>query len=783
MVFRHFKSVIWVSTTLVLVACVSPAASQANAEDRQQMLTLDNGILSVHYNTQTQTFTARRGDRLFITAGRLTAPDGAAAPQARTLATRDAVGQGRSIEVTWPDGHQTLLTLYNAVPLVCVKGSFRNAADQPHTLAEIAPVAATVDAGAALSDLRGFGPEGPFNLGPRTCFCFAAAVNPTTRAGVVCGWLTHHRASGVVMLAGENDALKLGARAEYGRLLVPPGATVVGETFAIGFFDDALEGFESYGDACGKANQVKLPTRAPCGYCTWYHSGALNQTRTAELAEFCGRHLKPFGFEFIQIDDGWQVGSRDFTTHRPNGPYPDGMQPTAQKINAQGLTAGIWYIPFGWDPERPALRDHADWFVKRPDGSIYSVRWAGSCLDMTHPEAREFLRGVVARMSREWGYKYMKIDGLWSGMAVKILYPSPAYRPDEIGQAVLHDPTHSQVEAYRSGLKLVREAAGHDVFLLGCNIAQNARTLGASFGLVDGMRIGHDIGANWGSIRGCAQPLARFYFLHNKVWFNDPDCLMLRSPLTLDQARAWGSLLAVSGQMNVVSEWLPGLPPEKLDVVKRTMPNHGGLGRPLDLFENNPPRFWHLPAKLGGERFDVVALVNWDEKNPLEIELDPTRLGLPAGPGVRYVGFDYWEGEFVGPFAGKRTFTLRPSSCRVIALSKLLERPQLVGTSRHVTQGVVDVVQVDWDEETHTLSGRSRVVGQDPYELRIAMPTSGGRGLVLARAGVSEADAQAGVHTQVAQTGAHLRVTIQSAASREVAWQLRFDQAPLKVNH
>ena len=82
-------------------------------------------------------------------------------------------------------------------------------------------------------------------------------------------------------------------------------------------------------------------------------------------------------------------------------------------------------------------------------------------------------------------------------MATEILYPSLTYRPDKLGEAVLHDPSKTQIEAYRSGLRLVREAAGDDVFILGCNIAQNARTLGASFGLVDGMRIGHDIGASW----------------------------------------------------------------------------------------------------------------------------------------------------------------------------------------------------------------------------------------------------------------------------------------------
>src|SRR5262249_3043725 len=158
------------------------------------------------------------------------------------------------------------------------------------------------------------------------------------------------------------------------------------------------------------------------------------------------------------------------------------------EIRRLGLTPGIWLIPFGWDPQRLLFQDHQDWFVHHADGSLYAVHWAGTCLDMTHPGARELLRETVSRMTREWGYRYLKIDGLWPGMGTDILLPEPAYRDDRLGDAVFHDPAKTNLEAYREGLELVREAAGADVYILGCNIAQNMRTLGASMGRVDGMR-------------------------------------------------------------------------------------------------------------------------------------------------------------------------------------------------------------------------------------------------------------------------------------------------------
>ena len=136
---------------------------------------------------------------------------------------RDSLGADQAIEPTWPDGRIRRLALYGSLPFVCVQGSIRNPGGEPVTLDQITPLVARVDAGAAAGDLRGFGPEGLYDLGTKTNFCFAAAADPQTRAGVVCGWLRHYRGSGVVTVAGDGDSVVFEGRSEYGRLLVPPG--------------------------------------------------------------------------------------------------------------------------------------------------------------------------------------------------------------------------------------------------------------------------------------------------------------------------------------------------------------------------------------------------------------------------------------------------------------------------------------------------------------------------------------------------------------------------------
>jgi len=713
------------------------------------------------YCPDTCTLCGGSTDKDVLARARLGEPAG----RARLVRVRDALGSGKGIEVVSGSGSITRAVVYRGCPFVVVTTSVRNETSGPMTVGELSALAAELEMGSPRRALRVLGCDGPHRAsGQRASYAFMAVAERSTRAGMVCGWLTHERASGIVRLDARAARPRLEAVSEYGRLVVEPGESVVGESFALGWFDDALDGLEAYADAVAKANGIRLPRRVPSGYCTWYHARASEEKRTAELARFCARELRDYGLDFVQVDHGWQTSDRDYTSHNPQGPYSRGMGATAAAIARHGLRAGLWLIPFGWDPQAPALAAHPKWFVRRKDGSVYAVYWAGSCLDMTHPGARRFLRGVVTRMTKEWGYRYLKIDGLWSGMATKILYPSPRYRRDGLGGAVLHDRGKTQVEAYRDGLRLVRQAAGKGTFILGCTIAQNMRTMGASLGLVDGMRIGPDVGASWAGVLRCARPAAHLYFWHGRTWFNDPDCLMLREPLTLDQARAWGSLIALSGQMNVVSEWLPGLPAERLDVLKRTLPNAGLRGRPLDLLERPMPRVWHARVGEGEAEQHLVGLFNWDARRHARVRLELARLGL--SPGEQVVGFDFWEDGFVAPFAGSLAVRLRPSSCRVLSLRVVRERPQVVSTSRHVAQGVVDLERVRWDGRRRVLRGVSRVVGGEGTELRLYAD-----GWV-----VSSVRAAEGVMAEHEQEGACVRVRLSSASTRTVGWQVAFTE-------
>jgi hypothetical protein len=52
---------------------------------------------------------------------------------------------------------------------------------------------------------------------------------------------------------------------------------------------------------------------------------------------------------------------------------------------------------------------------------------------------------------------------------------------------------------------------------------------------------------------------------------------------------------------------------------------------------------------------------------------------------------------------------------------KVQPNPQFISTNRHVMQGYIDlVVKPKWSEEKKSLSGLSKVIENDPYELVFA---------------------------------------------------------------
>jgi hypothetical protein len=191
------------------------------------------------------------------------------------------------------------------------------------------------------------------------------------------------------------------------------------------------------------------------------------------------------------------------------------------------------------------------------------------------------------------------------------------------------------------------------------------------------------------------------------------------------------------------------------------MPSHGAVARPLDLFEHDPPRLWLVPRR------DVIGAFNWDRQEQT-IECSLKALGLDEG--VEYVAFDYWANEVAEPIEERLRLTIPGRSCRMLAVKARSDRPQLVSTSRHVTQGMIDVTAETWELASRTLRGTSRVVGGDTYELRIVVPDAGWKAK-----SITLDDNGSGVFSDFQQVGALVRATLRLREDEEVDWAVEFE--------
>lgn len=693
------------------------------------------------------------------------------------------LGAGRVAQARSSNGESVKVILTEDVPFILLQSEMAADPEEDRSIHHIKPFRIGLEMSAAPTAVKALGTAGLTapDAHPGS-YAFLAVASPETRAGIVSGWISHNRGCGVVFSDVQEGTVQIRPQIDYGRLRIARGNKEPSELFAVGPFQDARLGLEAYADTVATLYDIHLRP-VPTGYCTWYsnpHGGASDETHLAELAKVAADKLKPYGFDFVQIDDKWQEGERRngpakvFGTHKPTGPYPSGMKAAADNITAQGLTAGIWFMPFAGDHDDPFFADHQDWFVRHADGTPYWARWGGTSLDMTYPPARDYVRSVVHRLAYDWGYRYFKMDGLWVGSATKLTYVNNGYVEDDIGDALFHDPDKTNIEAYRDGLKLVREAAGGDVFFLGCCIPQNMRSFGAAFGMVDAMRIGPDNGTSWEAL--CRGPWhgTNRYFLHGRVWYNDPDPVYVRPSVPIDHARLICSWVTLSGQLNVCSEWLPGLPDDRMDLLRRTMPNHGLHPRPVDLFSSDLARIWVLTDIRRNVRRDIVGLFNWKDNETQAIDVSTEFLGLPQAN--RYVGFDYWADRFVPPFAERLQCTLPPAACRVLALRPETDHPMVVSTSRHITQGVVDLLDEQWNEDDLVLAGTSRVVEDDPYELRIVIPV----GESSYQASEVTLDNSEG-NARLEQSGPELRVHIEPAETRDIRWKVSFRRGIVRI--
>lgn len=552
--------------------------------------------------------------------------------------------------------------------------------------------------------------QGAWGLKPlaagRPSATYLAVAEPYARHGVVCAYLTNLKACGAVDLGVEADGtVVFKPIVDYGRMLVRKGEPQAWETIVLGEFDDCRKGLERYADEVAKRFDIRLPPNRS-GATTWcFDRFGYSDRSTFKGGCGCGtpesarryadaaEKLRPFGFDFYQIDDQWQDGSeaingpaRIYDRCNPKGPFPDGFAATVRDLNDRGITAGLWFIPFGGQ-EREKDWAYGDIFVKSANdvpklshsafkkplpypkrkGETCRSVWNGDPVDFSRPGGRAYLAGLVKKFTYGWGFRYLKCDGISGGFAAD-LYGGEEWMDQGFANAVFADPTTSNVENYRRGFETIRKAAAPGTFILACNLG-SIRAMAPSFGLVDGMRIGNDNGPIdefperylIGQVAGSSR-----YFFNGRVWWADPDSVYVRKTVPYTRAKSTASWVWLTDSLYECGDWLPDLPDDRVELLRRTLRHHGSTNvRPIDFFESEIPNAWLLETKDGVQ---TLGVFNWSTNKALAVDYPFDYAGLD--PDAAYTGEEMWSGEKLPAFRHHFRVTVPPDDCRIYRLKK-----------------------------------------------------------------------------------------------------------------
>ncbi len=511
-------------------------------------------------------------------------------------------------------------------------------------------------------------------------------------------------------------------------------------------------------------NVFPLP---PSGWCSWYYYyQEIDSDEVLANARWMAENLAPYGARYVQIDDGWQgtghgLGeNRDWTTVDVR--FRElGMEGLADSFRALGLEAGLGLAPHGQSNESVARSSNA--FLWKEDGTTAANTWEGTyLLDPSVPEAHDYLRDLFATL-RGWGYSYFKIDG-----QPIVIDEFTAKQEFMAGSLPAGDSGEVAATLYRGTLATIREAIGESSYLLGC---WGTPLPGA--GMLNGSRTAGDIYQGWQGFLVATEAVQRWNFLHNIVWYSDPDVVLVRPPLTEGMARAWATIQGLSGQALMASDRMTDLPASRVEMLKRIYPAVDI--RPLDLYKPGNVRkpVWDLKVSHLGRDYDVVALFNYSREQALSRLVSWEELGLR--PSQAYHVYDFWQGTYLGAWERGVFLAVPPADVRVITLVPEEPRPVLISTSRHISQGWVDLLAYEEGGilTQPDLSGRSRVIGGDPYTLTLGLP----RGAPTFRlSGVTARGRTTGVRVSWSSHQGYATVTIDSDVTQEVDWSLRFER-------
>ena len=530
------------------------------------------------------------------------------------------------------------------------------------------------------------------------------------------------------------------------KVTMPAGKTFAGEKLLIDFNTDALQAMEHQADLIAIAHDIRLKERRP-----------INLDDKEWVANDYSRY------------HGWMSGGTNATATKFF--MDNGLFDFYYGLGGPG-PQGTWgiYGSGGSTQGRPSrVKYPAECFLP-----IHTVKYDGErVIDFSNPLTvkleRERAFKWVAGHEKETGRSEMDFADWWEK------WP---------GQ---YDPYMSSLETYRAGGLPWREVIDQKAPRM--VVRSNMNVVDHSYGLVDICRISEDADQGYedgapaivgkefsGLLTESVMGSANRFFYNGRVFWNDGDGFHIykyKAPdgklFTYGQAKVDANFHAIAGSTLFVSEAFDTIyPPDRIELLKRIGPPTMDVSYPVDLFIRKPAQVWNMPVERAFGNWNIVAVFNYTAKGgkgAFSTKLDAAK-DLRLDPEKEYVVYEFWSKKLIGTFKG--TFVTRPVNpydCDIYSIVEKQDHPVLISTSRHIRQMAFDIKHMNYDTKQQTLSGVSRQVSNDPYQLRIYLPDG---------FSAKKVELSGGLTSTMKTDGNLLMVDFTPSTGEDVTWKVIF---------
>lgn len=465
-----------------------------------------------------------------------------------------------------------------------------------------------------------------------------------------------------------------------------------------------------------KAHGFAVP---PVGWMTWYavRFGASAEVVLANASELLRRFGAYCGRLVVWVD--WEWCHRDWEGHGEPGadifhprrdPYPEGLAPVAAALTNMGLIPALWIGATNEGRQNAELEAHPEWLLGR------HAMWCGQWwVDPSHPGVVSEYIPKIFRQVLDWGYRMIKWDCLPATLENACRFHDR-----------FADPALSPAAALRQVVQAARRTVGEATYMLSC-AGDSERDICCALDSFDAARIGGDIFGWEEFIDQAVGRVLHCYAWHNTAIYCDADNLVLRDEFNnLEQARSRVSFYGLTGLPVTVGDAFAELDDRRTDMLRRIIPPVEA--HPAELVRKRRGGRWQLVqlniARPFGEWVAAAAMNLGGDEAELVIDL-AADLDLECGNGRRYAVFDFWNRKFLGEFSTGLVVRAAAFDTVVLRITPLESGvPAVIGSSRHITQGGVELLDFHWDPAAAVVSGTVLCAEGEVEELVLLLPDS-----------------------------------------------------------